>query len=105
VNEEQILSEVTKRLVTNFKPNKIILFGSRARGTSDSRSDYDLLVVCPLHDKRRNMMVAMSRALRGLNMARDIVLLTPEEFERDIHIPGTIARPAWKEGRVLYAVS
>jgi len=35
-------------------------------------------------------------------LASDIMILTPEEFERDSHIPGTIARPARKEGKVLY---
>lgn len=48
------------------------------------------------------MMVDMDRALKGFRLARDVVVLSPEEFERDRQIPGTIARPAWKEGRVLY---
>jgi hypothetical protein len=47
-------------------------------------------------------MLAMDRTLWGLKLARDIIVLTPEEFERDRHIPGTIARPAWLEGKVLY---
>ena len=47
-------------------------------------------------------MVAMDRILRGLPIARDIIILTPEEYERDKGIPGTIARPASREGRVLY---
>lgn len=50
---------------------------------------------------RRGKMVARDRSLRGLGLARDIVLLAPEAFERDRYIPGTIARPAWQEGRVL----
>jgi len=79
---------------------KIILFGSQAKGTADDRSDVDLLVICPIKGPRRGKMVAMDRSLRGL--ARDIVLLTPEEFERDRLIPGTIARPAWQEGKILY---
>jgi hypothetical protein len=44
----------------------------------------------------------MDRALRGLGFARDIIVLTPEEFERDRNIPGTVARPAWQEGKVIY---
>jgi len=47
-------------------------------------------------------MVAMDRALRGLDIATDIIALRPEEFERDRRIPGTVARPAWREGIVLY---
>jgi len=98
----EILLNVKERLVDGFAPNKIILFGSQARGIADDRSDVDILVVCSFTGKRRHLMLEMDRALRGLNLARDVVVLTPEEFELDRHIPGTIARPAWKEGRVLY---
>jgi len=69
---------------------------------ADERSDVDLLVICPVEGNRRSLMVEMDRALRGLDCAIDIVILTPDEFEEDRHIPGTIARPAWREGRVLY---
>ena len=98
----QVLNEVVKRLVEQFRPRRIILFGSQARGTADDRSDVDLLVICPVSGKKRGLMVAMDRALAGLGIARDVIVLTPEEFERDRHIPGTVARPAALEGRVLY---
>ena len=101
VNEE-ILNEMKKRLVKTFHPRRIILFGSQARKTAGPRSDIDLLVVCQIKGSRRALMVAMDRALKGLPIARDIVVITPEEFERDRNIPGTIARPAWQEGIVLY---
>ena len=99
---EQVLQEVTQRLVQQFAPERIILFGSQARGTADARSDVDLLVICPLSGRRRDMMVAMDLSLNGLGIARDIMILTPEEYERDRQIPGTIARPASIHGRVLY---
>ncbi len=100
--DENILKEATERLVSRFHPQRIILFGSQARQEGDERSDVDLLVICPLKRNRRQLMVAMDRALRGLPIARDIIILTPAEYERDKEIPGTIARPASKEGRVLY---
>jgi predicted nucleotidyltransferase len=99
---QQILDEVTRRLVAQFRPTRIILFGSQARGTADERSDVDLLVICPVDGRRLELMTVMDRALKGLGVARDIIILTPEEFERDRHIPGTIARPADREGKVLY---
>ena len=99
---QHVLEEATQRLVTSFKPARIILFGSQARGTADDRSDVDLLVICPVHGDRAALALAMDRALRGLGLARDIIVLTPEEFEMDRHIPGTVARPAWLEGKVLY---
>ncbi len=101
INSE-VLTEAIQRLIANFHPQRIILFGSQARGTADEHSDADILVVCPIEGSRRALMVTMDRALRGLGFARDIIVLTPEEFERDRYIPGTVARPAWLEGKVLY---
>jgi predicted nucleotidyltransferase len=103
--DEATLRIATERLVAQFQPKRVILFGSQARGTADPRSDVDLLVVCSLDTRlgsRRALMVAMDRTLRGLCVATDIIVLTPEEFDRDRHIPGTVARPAWREGIVLY---
>jgi uncharacterized protein len=101
VANEQITCAV-HRLVERFHPERIILFGSQARGTADERSDVDLLVISRFAGKRRELLIEMDRTLRGIGIARDIVLLTPEEFERDRDIPGTVARPALREGKVLY---
>lgn len=101
VDTEAIRNAVGK-LAVEFDPERIILFGSQARGDADLLSDVDLLVITPLRGNRRAMMVAMDRTLRGSGFARDIIILTPDEFERDKEIPGTIARPAWKEGVTLY---
>ena len=97
-----ILGEATRRLVETFHPERIVLFGSQARGTASEHSDVDLLVVCRFEGRRRRLMVEMDRALWGLGIAKDIIVLTPQEYERDKRIPGTIARPASREGKVLY---
>ena len=98
----EILSKVRDRLVEGFAPNRIILFGSQARDTADDRSDVDILVVCSFVGKRRHLMLEMDRALSGLDNAFDVLILTPEEFQRDSLIPGTVGRYAKKEGKVLY---
>ena len=100
---QQALQSAVRKLADSFHPERIILFGSQARGNADERSDVDLLVITEIQGSRRALMVAMDRALRGIGFARDIVILTPAEFERDKEIPGTVARPAWKEGKILYA--
>jgi predicted nucleotidyltransferase len=101
----EVLQEVTDRLVNGFHPQKIILFGSQARGTADDRSDIDILVICRFDGKRRHLMLEMDRALAGLENAFDVLIATPEEFEQDRLIPGTISRYADKEGKVLYGIS
>ena len=100
--DDKLLDQTVQRLVGKFQPERVILFGSQARGTADARSDVDVLVVCPVSSSRRKLMTEMDRALAGLGIARDIIVLTPQEYERDRHIPGTVARPASREGKVLY---
>jgi predicted nucleotidyltransferase len=91
---DDVTRKIRQRLVDAFEPGKIILFGSQARGTADDRSEVDILVICSFEGKRRHLMLEMDKSLNGLELARDILILTPEEFERDRHIPGPIARPA-----------
>jgi uncharacterized protein len=99
---KEILAEVTKRLVEGFHPEKIILFGSQARGTADEKSDVDILVICPVNNNRRALLRNMDKALKGMRLARDIVILTSEEYEFDRKIPGTVARYVSLEGKTLY---
>jgi predicted nucleotidyltransferase len=101
----ELIDGIRKRLVDGFAPDKIILFGSQARGTADARSDVDILVICRFAGNRHRLMLDMDRALDDLDYAFDILILTPEEFQRDRRIPGTIGRYAQQEGRVLYAQS
>ncbi len=101
--DPSVIQKSVDQLAAKFRPERIILFGSQARGDADSNSDVDLLIITSISGSRRQMMIKMDRALRGFGLARDIVILTPEEFERDKDISGTIARPAWQEGKTLYA--
>ena len=99
-NEE--LKKAVQRLVADFHPQRIILFGSQARGTADERSDVDILVITPIKGNRRDLTVKMYRTLDALNYGFDILISTSEEFERDRFIPGTVARYAFQDGKVIY---
>jgi predicted nucleotidyltransferase len=99
---EETIKEAAMRIVEKFHPERINLFGSYARGVADEKSDVDLLVISPLRKKRRALILEMNRSLWGLGLARDIVILTQKEFEAEKEIPGTIARYAFKEGKLLY---
>lgn len=100
--DQEVIDAIRDRLVGAFHPDKIILFGSQARGTADDRSDVDILVVCPFQGERRRLMLDMDRALGDLRYAFDVLVLRPEEFQRDRRIPGTVGRYAHLEGKVLY---
>jgi predicted nucleotidyltransferase len=97
------IDAMARRIVERFAPQRIVLFGSHARGEASADSDVDFLVVMPLRGTRLATAVEIRKALRGFGVPKDIVVLTPEEFARKRDIPGTIAYPAAREGVVLHA--
>jgi predicted nucleotidyltransferase len=98
----QIIDEMVNRIVLKFNPDKIILFGSYARGEAGYDSDVDLLVVMPVSGSRREMAVQIGLELYGTELPKDIVVTTPEEMEEYRNIVGTVIYPALREGKVLY---
>jgi len=98
----QLIDQMARRLARRFKPEQIILFGSHARGTAGPDSDVDLLVVTPIIGSKRELRIAMRVALHNFLVPFDLIVATPDEVERRRNIPGTIIRPALREGKVLY---
>ncbi len=96
---------MVQRIVERFAPERVILFGSHARGTARLDSDVDLLVVMPVAGSRRDKQVEVRLALHDFDLAKDVIVTTPEDFAWRKEIPGTVERPASREGRVLYARS
>lgn len=97
------IAGMVQRIVERFAPERIILFGSHARGAAGPDSDVDLLVVMPVEGSKREKQLEIRLALRRFRVPKDIVVTTPEEFLWRKEIPGTIERPAMREGKVLYA--
>lgn len=98
----EIEREMARRLVKEFHPEQIILFGSYARGTAGPDSDIDLLVVMSVSGSKRKTTVAMYSLLGGMGIPKDIILVTPEEVQKYQKIPGTVVYQALSEGKVLY---
>jgi uncharacterized protein len=97
-----LIQTMTDRIVQDFNPLRIILFGSHARGDAGPESDVDLLVVFPQVANKRLAAVAIRRILADLPVCKDVVVTTPEEITRRGDLIGTVLRPALREGRVLY---
>jgi len=98
-----MLHEIARRLVSNFAPNKILLYGSRANGTARTDSDYDLLIVWRDEDPPRERAATVRQALLDLGAPIDIAVVTPQEYERYRTRRVHIVAVADREGRVLHA--
>ena len=98
----RVIQEIADRIVSRFHPEKIILFGSQARGGAGPDSDVDLLVVMPVEGSKRKKATEIVLALQDLPYPIDVLVSTPEEFDWRKEVVGTIERPANSEGKFLY---
>ncbi len=97
-----ILADIIQRIVKAAEPEKIVLFGSAARGEMGPDSDLDLLVIKGGKFQRNRLTVEIYRALRGKGAPVDVVVVTPEEVERYRDTHCLVICPALREGKVVY---
>lgn len=102
---EALVSTMVDRIVGRFRPLRVVLFGSQARGTATEWSDVDLLVVLPDVSDKRRTAIEIRRSLGDLPASKDIVVSTPEEIERRGHLVGSVLHAALREGRVVYELA
>ena len=100
---KQYIQQMVERIAGQFHPEKIILFGSHARGNADSDSDVDLLIVMPVSGSRREKAIEIAVTLHDIPLAKDVIVVSPEDFKWRSKVVGTIERPAAREGKLLYA--
>ncbi|MFI5400135.1 MAG: nucleotidyltransferase domain-containing protein [SAR324 cluster bacterium] len=100
---KRAIRSMVRTIVEQFEPERVILFGSHARGTAGPDSDVDLLVVMPVQGSNRDQAVKILSTLQRVDMPMDLIVTTPEDFAWRKDIAGTIERPADREGKVLYA--
>ena len=98
----EIISIMVNRIVDQFHPNSILLFGSQARGDARESSDIDLLVVMSDVTDKRQTAVEIRGLLRDLPVSKDIVVTTPDEIARRGHIMGTLIHAALQDGKIVY---
>ncbi len=102
--DDPVLAEIVRRLVEAYQPERIYLFGSRARGEAGPDSDYDLLIVVPddAPAERREGGLAY-RVLWGVGAAVDAVVCRSSWFHARTHLQASLPGTVLREGRLLHA--
>lgn len=98
----KVIDEIVHRIQDVIHPDRIILFGSRAREEAQRGSDFDLLIIAPSSLPRWQRTPPLYRRLAGLGVPKDIVWWTPEEVEEWHGVKSHFINRALREGKVLY---
>ena len=102
-DEVERLNQILERLVSAYEPERIYLFGSKARGDAGPDSDFDLLLVVPdgaEPERRRSRLAYVT--LRGTGTAADILVLTRTNFDSRVHVVASLPATVAREGRLLH---
>ena len=104
LRDDPLLKEVVRRVVATFEPERVFLFGSRARGEESADSDYDLMVIVPddAAPERRRSGRAYD-ALWGLRVSVDVLVWTRSAFEQRLHLCASLPAAIAREGTLLHA--
>ena len=97
-----ILKMMTERIVNNFNPIKVILFGSYARGTPNYDSDVDLLMIMPDGTDCKKINIDAFNLLGDAPIAKDVIVVTPELVEKEKDKCNSVLHNAINEGVVLH---
>lgn len=98
----RLLDEMVRRIRDAMEPERVVLFGSRARGASSSSSDFDLLVIAESDQPRYRRSASLYTKLASLPVEVDVVVYTPDEVQEWSAVPQAFVSTALREGRVLY---
>lgn len=96
------LEKILKKILEIITPEKVILFGSRAKGSNEKDSDYDILIVKSGIANKREISRKIYRNLLGTNASVDIIIELPEIIEKYKDSVGYIYKNILQEGKIIY---
>ncbi|TSC77735.1 MAG: DNA polymerase beta domain-containing protein [Parcubacteria group bacterium Gr01-1014_33] len=100
---EQKIKEIVQKIVNEYQPEKIILFGSWAWGTPGKDSDVDLFIVKKSEQSQFERIREVKRIIFGTDIATDVLVYTPEQVERRSALGDPLVKKILSSGRLLYA--
>jgi predicted nucleotidyltransferase len=101
-HNSRLVHDILRSIVATCAPEKVILFGSHARGNAGEDSDLDLLVVMNTQLPPLDRYGEVRSAIGATGLPVDVFVLTPEEFDETKDVIGGIAYAPAKYGRILY---
>jgi predicted nucleotidyltransferase len=102
-SDEDLLQKAMQRLVAEFQPEEIYLFGSRAWGAPRGDSDVDLMVIVAQSAERPIRRDQRAQKCLGrLDLSADVLVRTRSEVERVRNIAGSLTGEVLRNGRKLY---
>ncbi|MDO9578624.1 MAG: nucleotidyltransferase domain-containing protein [Candidatus Cloacimonadales bacterium] len=100
--DRKILDEVVQRIVINYQPDKLLLYGSQACGKEQTDSDFDLLIIkdnkLPRHKRSREVRPF----LRGIKFPIDIIVYTQAEIEKWQNVKNSFIYNVLNSCEILY---
>lgn len=102
MSTDPLVERAVKVITEAIRPQKIILFGSRAMGTARPDSDLDLVVVYAGEKSKRQVKLDIHRLMEPLSVPMDLFVLSPEEMLRQRHVANTLAREVAERGVTVY---
>jgi len=99
---DDLVREIVRRIVDTAQPEKVILFGSQARGDARPNSDFDVLVIKQSDEPRYCRSAPLYVALADLPVEVEVMVYTPEEVEEWSQVPQAFVTTALREGTTIY---
>ena len=99
---DPLVERVTRRIAEAIKPDRIILFGSRAAESARPDSDIDLVVVYSGPKSKRELKLEIHALFEHYDFSMDLFVLSPDEIRRQEHVANTLAREIRDRGVVVY---
>ncbi|MFH1456719.1 MAG: nucleotidyltransferase domain-containing protein [Patescibacteria group bacterium] len=86
----------------SYKPDKVVLFGSYAWGKPDKDSDFDLLIIKDTKKNPYKRIPEVRKKLNDLDFAFDILVLTPDELDKNLRANNFFFQDIIDKGKILY---
>ncbi len=100
--DQASIEQITREIVAAMQPRRIVLFGSRARGSERAGSDVDLMIEMDSDLRPLERMRRVYEVCRGRTLPMDVVVYTPDEVAEQRQYRNSLVSEIEREGKVLY---